>query len=274
LNTELRNLEVEVNSFGFGNDFAEAEMRKIMEGCPGGRVKWITDTDTLLGEFYHIGEVARNIVAIDAELELTFSPNVTPGDAFRFEPGKYRFDAIDDRSKRFYTRVGPLEKQRVYTYAFEARVYPSQNQSEQIAIAKLQYIVDGKKEVVTHDIVANRTLEREQLERVDKGVETLFLVLEEFRTTDPETLLSSLQAQLNILQGEGRYPAQIKLLETVIEKLARERTISVISEEEKRQLRSDDPSQIATRGEIEREEERQRNFWSNMPQDEFFPDDI
>lgn len=242
LNSELRQYEIEVNSFGFGQDFAQETMRQIMEGCLGGRVKWIGDTDTLWQNFYHIGEVAQNIVATDGDLELTFSQNVTPGDAFRFEPGRYRFDPIDDKSKRFYNRIGPLEKDRDYIFAFEARVFPSQNQQEQIATAIVRYLSQSRQQIVKHNIVVNRTGNKEQLNQTDKETETLFLILEEFRTNDPQILMQSLQAQLKILLDEGKYPAQIKLLENVIAKLAQEGSVNVISELEKRQMRGDYPT--------------------------------
>ena len=73
LNSELRQLEVEVNAYGFGQDFAEETMRQIMEGCRGARVKRVSNTDALWRSFHHIGEVAQNIVATNAELELAFS---------------------------------------------------------------------------------------------------------------------------------------------------------------------------------------------------------
>jgi von Willebrand factor type A domain len=240
LNSELRQLEIEVNSFGFGNDFAEATMRQIMEGCSGGRVKWITNTDILIGEFRHIGEVAQNIVATNAELELTFGPNVIPGDAFRFEPGRYRFDPIDERTRRFQAYLGPLEKKRVYTYAFEARAFPSQMQQEQVATADLRYTIDGQKQNVTQAIFVDRSRQQEQLEQVNKRTETTFLVLEELRTKDTKTFILSLQAQLKILQEEGRHPVQIQLLEGLIAKLTRENSLSVLTEEDIRGLRSDE----------------------------------
>lgn len=240
LNPELRRLEIEANSFGFGQDFAEATMRQIMEGCPGGRVKRIADTDTLLGEFYHIGEVARNIIATSAELELEFLQTTTPGDAFRYEPGKSLIGTADDRTKKFQVSLGPLEKERRYTYAFETRVYPFSGQQEKLAIATLKYIVEGSKYTLTQDILLHRSREHMQIKQINNETETSFLILEELRTTNPAILIASLQARLKLIEKDGKNVAQIALLKRVIAKLELEQTAAVITEEEIRYIRSDD----------------------------------
>jgi hypothetical protein len=239
LNPELRHLEIEVNSYGFGQDFAEETMRQIMEGCQGGRVKSVSNPQTLWKSFYHVGKVARNIVATDAELRVTFSPTVTPGDAFRFEPGTHWFGTVEDHTKRFHTSIGGLEKERVYVYAFEARLYPSTDEREHIATAALRYSFQGEQCVLKKGIFVDRTREQWRCDQVDKEVEYLFLVLEGLRTDDPQSTLASLQARLRILQEEGGDPAQIELLQKAIMKLNSEGTLEGLSEFELRRLRAD-----------------------------------
>lgn len=240
LTPELRRLEIEVNSYGFGQDFAEETMRKIMEGCPGGRVKCLYNTNQLPEEFRYIGQVANNLVAIDADLDLNFSSNVTAGDAFRFAPGTHWFGTVDNRSKLFHTQVGGLEKGRVYKYAFEARVYPSNRDGRyRIATATLRYSYLGEQQTVKQDIVVDRTSDRWRSDRVDKEIEDWFLVLEELRTNDPNSLMASLQARLKIIRNEGADPAQIELLEKAIDKLATKGTLEDLSNAERRRLRAD-----------------------------------
>jgi len=239
LSPELRRLEIEVNSYGFGQDFAEETMRRIMEGCQGGRVKSVSSTDTLWESFHHVGEVARNIVATDAELELVFPPEVTPGDVFRFEPGTHWFGTIDDRSKHFHTHIGGLEKGRVYIYAFEARLYPSTKERERITTATLRYSFQGDQGLIKQDIFVDRTHEQWRHDQVDKEIEYLFLVLGGLRTDDPQSMLASFQARLEILRDEGGDPAQIELLDKAIVKLASEGTLEGLSEFDLRRLRAD-----------------------------------
>lgn len=239
LTPELRRLEVEVNSYGFGEDFALETIQKIMEGCPGGRVKSVDDTSTLRDSFRNIGKAAANLIATDAELEIIFSPNVIAGDAFRCQPGTHWFGTVNDRNGRFHTKIGGLEKQRVYKYAFEARVYPFGNEREHIATATLIYSLLEMPQVVTQDMFVNLTSERLRHKQVNKEMENLFFVLEGLRTNNPESMLASLQARLNILRDEGGDPAQILLLEKAIDKLITEGTLEGFSDIEMRRLQAD-----------------------------------
>ncbi len=236
INSELRHLGLEINSYGFGQDFDEDTMRRIMDGCPGGRVKWVSNTEMIWKSFQHIGEVARNIVATNADLELGFFPNVTLGDAFRFEPGTHWFNAMDDRNKRFHVHVGALEKQRSYIYAFEARIYPSQVAQEQIATATLKYSFQGSQRLVTQNVLINRSHQPGLQAQVDPEIEKIFKVLEGLRSTDPQSKKESFEARLEILRRQGGDPAQIKLLERALEELSREGMLESFSDREIIQL--------------------------------------
>lgn len=242
LNPELQSLEIEVNSYGFGEDFAEETIRKIMEGCPGKRIKQVLDTNTLRDSFRHIGEVARNIVATEAELELSFPSNITPGDAFRFEPGTNWLGSISDRSKNFGIQIGALEKGRTYKYAFEVRVYPSSDERHCIASTTLRYSFLGEQQIIKQDIFVNRTEKQWLYENpgmINKEIQNWFLVLEGLRSNDSEFTIASLQARLRILVNEGGDPDQIQLLEEVIKTLQKNGTLEGISELTLRRLRSD-----------------------------------
>jgi hypothetical protein len=238
LTPELRRLEVEVNSYGFGGDFAEETMRKIMENCQGGRVKYLKLANQIPEEFRYIGKVAGNLIATDAEISLTFSPNVIPGDAFRFDPGTHWFGSVDGRTRAFSTKVGGLEKGRVYKYAFEARLYPSRHEREHIATTTLRYSFQGQRQTLQQEIFVNRTQDLWRCNIVDDEVKGWFSWLEGLRTNDPKSMMASLQARRKILRHEGADPDQIELLEKVIDKLAKEGTLDGLSQLEMRRLRA------------------------------------
>jgi len=242
LTPELRRLDVEVNSYGFGGDFAEETMRKIMENCQGGRVKYLKLANQIPEEFRYIGTVAGNLVATDAEISLGFLPNVIPGDAFRFEPGTHWFGPVDGRTRAFSTKVGGLEKGRVYKYAFEARIYPSRNERERIATTTLCYSFQGERQTLQQEIFVNRTQDLWRCNRIDDEVQGWFSWLEGLRTNDPKSIMASLQARLKILRREGADTDQIELLEKVIDKLAREGTLDGLSQLEMRRLRAGGPT--------------------------------
>ena len=247
LNSELRNLDLEINSYGFGQDFAEETMRQIIAGCPGGRVKCVYDQNELPKEFAYIGKVAGNLIATDAELELRLSPNVIPGDAFRFEPGTKWLGAIDGRTRLFSTQIGGLEKGRIYKYCFETRLKPSQKDREQIATATLSYNFQGQPETVNQEIFINRSKEQFRYSMTDDEIAGWFSWLDGLRTNDPKAQMASLQARLKILSRAGADADQIALIKQVIDKLAREGTLEGLSEVEKRRLRADDVTKISRR---------------------------
>lgn len=237
--SEIRRLGIEINSYGFGQDFAEETMREIMDSCKGGRVKCIYHQEKLPKEFKYIGEVASRLVATEAEFELRLSPNVIPGDAFRFEPGAKFLGVIDETTRRFSIQIGGLEKGRNYIFAFEARLQPSNQEYEQIGTAILRYTLQGQQYIVSQDIFVNRTQEERRYSIVDNEIEDWFAWLEGLRTNDPKAMMDSLQARLKILRQKGSDQAQVELLEQVIDKLDREGTLDGLSQIEKRRLRAD-----------------------------------
>lgn len=242
LNPQLQQLNIEVNSFGFGQDFDAKALRQIMKDCPGGRVNWISSPARILKDFHHLGEVAKKIVATDAELELSFTDNVIPADAFRFRPGRQWFGTIDDRSKRFHLSIGTLEKDRDYMYAFGARLFPTEEEHEQIATAMLRYQFQGEQHEVKQDIFVDRSSNPRRLEQIDKDIESFFLVLGSLKSNDPESLMKSYQARLDMLREEGGYEAQVQVLEKALQKLAEEGTLQSLSESEINQLDADFPT--------------------------------
>jgi hypothetical protein len=236
LNPDLQNLEIEVNSYGFGQDFAEETMREIMKGCPGGRVQWISDAEDLSWRLFHTGEMSRNVVATKAEFEVDFSSSVTPGDVFRFDPGMHWFGSID-RNGQFHTRIGALEKSRAYIYAFEARVHPAEKEREKVATAVLKYRFQGEPRQLKQDIFVTRTGEQWRYEEAkDERIEYLFLALDDLRNKDPQSRQRSFEARLKILRSEDGDPDLIEALESALAKLKAGKSLT---ERELRILRTD-----------------------------------
>jgi hypothetical protein len=243
LNSELLNLELEINSYGFGQDFAEETMRQIMVGCPGGRVKCIYNQHEISKEFAYIGKVAGNLIATVAELQLRLSPNVIPGDAFRFDPGTKWFGAIDGRTRFFSTQIGGLEKGRIYKYCFEVRLQPSRQDREQIATATLRCNFQEQQEILTQEIFVNRSQEQFRHTMTDDEIAGWFSWLDGLRTNDPQAQMASLQARLKILRRDGADLDLIALIEQSIDKLDNEGTLEGLSEVEQRRLRADGVTQ-------------------------------
>ncbi len=218
-----------------------------MAGCPGGRVKCIYNQNELPLSFTHIGKVAGNLIATDAQLELRLSPNAIPGDAFRFEPGTQYLGAMDGRTRLFSSQIGGLEKGRIYKYCFESKLRPSQKDYEQIATATLNYNFQGRKETVTQEIFINRSKNQSRYSMTEDEIAGWFSWLDGLRTNDPKAQMNSLKSQLKILLSEGADPEQIKLIKEAIDKLEKEGTLDGLSNIQKRRLRANPRTTIGRR---------------------------
>jgi hypothetical protein len=144
LNAGLRTLESEIHSYGFGPKFALESMRGIMKDIHGGTVKPIFNTSDVQSTFGHIGDLAQRIIAQDAHFTFIFSSGIIPGDAFRYQPGTQYFGSVDSLTKKFEVTIGPLEEDRVYTFAFEGRLPKSANGTYlKFGNAELEYRTQG-----------------------------------------------------------------------------------------------------------------------------------
>jgi len=244
LNPRLRTLEAEINSYGFGRDFALDAIKRITEGIPGsGKVKPIFNTEDAKAVFSHIGEVAQRIVGQEAEFTFTFADEVIAGDAFSYRPDRQYFGQVDNRTKTFKTTVGTLELNRTYTFFFEGTLLPMSQSQEQgnfssqlqqkIGTASLRYKQGNRWKQVETTVTIQRTEDTWRHQRTNQQALEIAQVLEAIRT--PEAQLEVLHARLAIYQREGADPELIALVEEAIGKLERG---DLLSESEDRNLRS------------------------------------
>lgn len=243
LNGRLRTLEAEINSYGFGKNFALDTIKRITEGIPGsGKVKPIFNTKDAKAVFSHIGRVAQQIVAQDAEFTFTFASDVIPGDAFGYRPDQQYFGLVDHRAKTFKHQVGTLELNRTYTFLLEGTLLPtSQPQpapwgqksggrlsqvQQKIGTALLRYRQRNRWEQVSTTITVQRTDDEWRHQWTNQPDLEIYETLDALRSSDPETQLRALRARLAIYHREGADPELVALVERAIYKLERGQTLT------------------------------------------------
>jgi hypothetical protein len=116
----LRDLEVEVMSYGFGQDFEVTALHKIMDGCYGGGVKQIINTSMIRETFRHLQEVGASVVARDAEVRFIPAPGVILGDGFIHRPIRQKNFHMEDDA--LVIPLGMLEASRNYVLGIETRL--------------------------------------------------------------------------------------------------------------------------------------------------------
>ena len=221
LNPRLRTLEVELNSYGFGKNWAQETMKRIMEGVPGGTVKPIFNTQDVKATFGHLGELAENIVAQEAEFSFTFASDVMAGDAFRYKPGTHYFGSVDRRHKTFTAAVGALERDRIYTFLLEGRLRPSPLSQQEIGKAILRFRQGDRWQEIERPVLVSRTEEEWRIQHPNDQALEAYCVLDAMRRNDPEAQLEALRARRAIYQREGADPELFLLVERAIGKLVR-----------------------------------------------------
>jgi hypothetical protein len=240
LSKPLQQSGAEVNSYGFGKDFALESIKAMMEGCPGGRVKPIINTQEAVMSFGHIADVSQKIIAMDAVLEVAFSKNAICGDAFRYRPGLYYFgNQVYDQNKVFRTSLGALEAERNYSFCFESRLQPCQEGTEPIAVARLSYLLKGQRMEDVRLIQIVRSRNTHLIARENEKVKQNFAVLEGLRSLDPTQLLDAYRAKLALAVQEGRDPALIETLGKAIRHLEANGSLEGLSATEQRVLKAD-----------------------------------
>jgi hypothetical protein len=227
-------LGVEFTSYGFGDDFALDTMREIIGSCPGGGVKHIPDGATLKETFRHLAAVGGSVVASSCELELEFARGVIPGDAFLYRPVARWLPR--ERDDGLSVPLGPIETQRTYVVAFEARVTRPAPAMESIGTARARYQVaaEARSEEVPIGV-----------RFADTGGDARPAVRDivndavSLRDRDPESMLRALEARRAVYRREYRHPDEIESIERAIEVLERTGSLEELAAIERRKVEAD-----------------------------------
>ena len=216
---ELEQLNVEVNSYGFGSDFAFETMKKVMGHSPGGMVKHIRNTNDILETFQRIVEVTSSIVTSDTKLELQFSEGVIPGDFFYHRPSPKIWPAAEFEQRQSPCfDIGNLEAKRRYIWAFETRLPDDVQQGFNIGNFNINFRQAGKKHHLSWPIPVPVGTGN-TLGALNKEVNRILVSLEDLRDNSLEAQITAYEARIEICREEGRDPEYIKSMETILSKL-------------------------------------------------------
>lgn len=238
---DLRNSHIEVYAYGFGSDWKKEPLWSMLQGCQGGSFKPVAVGDPgsvttydIINTFDRFALAGRNIVATDAELEVSFARNTIPGDVFRYQPlMRYLGNNVYDADRTFRTMIGSLEQGIVYSLCFEVNLQPPYQATHEIGTATLQYTYQGRRIIQRLPMIVRLTPDRRLAEQtIVQDVQEAFLVLESLRSSDPQKLLPAFQARLDLLFRMNGDPRQIAALQRAIHELQSRGTIDGLSQED------------------------------------------
>jgi hypothetical protein len=205
----------EVNSYGFGQDFALESMKRVMGRSRGGAVKHIRDTNDIVETFQRIVQTSSSILAADARLELCWAQDVIAGDVFSHRPAPKLWPRVELAGFRARAiDVGAIESDRDYVWAFDARL------PEGVASGFHMGHVG-----LTYEHAGHRHTQRLQLSvQIEAGpasaegdpvVARVFQSLEDLRDRSPAVQIAAYEARIQIAREEGRDPRYIASLEAM-----------------------------------------------------------
>lgn len=245
---QIRNLGVEVFAYGFGSDWKLEPLQSLVQPCRVGSFKPVAadrsgriNTYDITNTFGRFAQAGRNIIAADAQLTVSFLPNVRLGDVFRYQPtARYLGANVYDNKRTFQATIGSLEEGISYTHCFEERLQPTQESTHPIGMIELGYSHRGQRRVQRRPILVERTSDRRRAEQmVLQDVQETFLILESLRTSDPQELMLSLRARLNHLTMINGDQRQIDAIQNAIRQVQVTGTMDGLTEEQIAWVHSD-----------------------------------
>jgi hypothetical protein len=225
----LRDLRVEVMSYGFGSDFELPALRRIMDGCYGGGVKQIADTSMVQETFRHLHTVGSRVVARDLELRFEPAAEVVAGEGFMHRPVRQYCGHRDGNA--IVIPVGMLEASRTYVAGIECRLPGAGGVQQKLGTISVRYDTLDEHYEETVPLVA--LLGPSSAEPYTDAAE-VWADLESLRSNDPNTVKAALRARIAIGRREHRDPSEIADLERTLAKLEKVSCIEDLSEDEKR----------------------------------------
>lgn len=222
---QIQDLGVEVFAYGFGSDWNLEPLQSLVQPCRVGSFKPVAadgsgriNTYDITNTFGRFAQAGRNIIALDAQLVVSFLPNVVLGDVFRYQPtARYLGANAYDNKRTFRVNLGSLEEGISYSHCFEVKLQPTQETIHPIGMIELSYIFHGQRRVQRRPIIVERTADKRRAEQtVVQDVREAFLILESLRTSDPQKLLLSLRARLDHLSMINGDPRQIDAIQNAI----------------------------------------------------------
>jgi serine/threonine protein kinase len=217
----IRNSNIEIYAYGLGTDWQVEPLKTMLTSCRGGSFKPVAtspsvSTYDITNAFSRFVQTSQNIIATDASLEITFSPQVKPGDVFRYSPIARLLGSNVYNRNVFATGIEALESGQEYIWCFECRLQRANQNTEHIATATLRYNYQGSPRTQSLTILVERDADPRRFKLKDDEVEEVFTFLEMLRSADPHKQLLALMARLDIATRKGYDPEHLNALRNAI----------------------------------------------------------
>jgi hypothetical protein len=236
--TRLAGAPVDIHGLAFGDDADIDQLTQLIAGGRGGTVKHIRP-ETIEEAFGRIGDVAQQVVANRALLEVHLQGGVIGGDAFRYRPARHRYPkGAFVRGLNFAADLGTLESGRAYSLLFHLRVRPvatgdGEEVPETTDVARISLRIPGFGGARTFEAVASlpRHAGTASAEK-DPEVEAACDVLDALESGDPAATLRALRIRREMYLAERRDAHVLWVLDKAILELEQRGSLAGLSASE------------------------------------------
>ncbi|OQY99750.1 MAG: hypothetical protein B6D41_00780 [Chloroflexi bacterium UTCFX4] len=223
---QIEKSPLEVYAYGFGVDWHDEPLRSMLTNVRGGSFKPVstsptTSTFDIRNTFSRFAQTSQNIIATNPRLQVTFSPQVKPGDVFRYSPIARLLGNAVNSNNVFDTAFEAMEAGKEYSWCFEVRLQPAAPTTQTVGRITLTYEHQGRALKQQQTILVERSADAALTRRMDPEVDEVFTFLEFLRSDSPQKQLQSLMARRDIAVRKGYDEEHINALTNAIEVLQR-----------------------------------------------------
>jgi Mg-chelatase subunit ChlD/predicted MPP superfamily phosphohydrolase len=206
---------IEVNLFGFGEDFDASGAEDLLSSLAAGVVRYAPTTDNQLVDYFgHVARTSQRVVTRDARLTLSVAPDVTCFHAFTCRPHERHLgDYSNVIAPTIVHSFGMLEYRKTYELLFELRAWQPQEQ-----IGRIVFEATTTRGRVVMELPLKPAFGAHSA-TPDPLVETVANAVRALVSNDRETQIAALDARIRLFKTEGRAPQHIASLERQLEML-------------------------------------------------------
>jgi hypothetical protein len=243
---KFKNQLTEVYAFGFGEDWKDEPLKSLLrDNCRGGEFKPISTNPTvsnfdIKNTLARFAQARGTILASQVDLEVSFTPDVSPGDVFSYHPIARYFGSKVFSGNTYIAGVPSLQEGKEYSWCFETRLQKSSVTQHKIGNIVLRYHHNGQHVEQHKAIIVRRHPDPYQCQAIRNDMQDIFTFLEILRSDDPLKQRRALEIRRdNELRKPSYDPKYVEALDNAIEALKAGKSLAELPHEVQIWVRTD-----------------------------------
>lgn len=209
--SELNSRKIELQIYGFGNQFNVDQIRELIGQTSRFYIKSIVDTSQVTATFSNLAARAADAVASELTVSFEIIPEAVCGDLFQFRPQERWLGPLRHSGTEVF--VSSIEQERIYSFLLEVRLSPdAAGATTTLGEVELCYRLGGESEFQ----IERSTFQVSRSRQPGQSVRWVTLardVLRGLRDKDHDDEVRRIAARWELARAERRDPALIAALQ-------------------------------------------------------------